>query len=81
VTPIPKRDDAVPARKAGVLQVAKTLFFVLLMIGKKETWEAGGDGARMTPGQIIGGAIVGGILLIALLVMLVRLVLATASGY
>ena len=60
--------------------MAKTIFFGLLMIGKKETWESGGDGARMTSGQIVAGAIIGGIVLIAALVAIVRVALKLASG-
>ena len=68
--------EALPGHKAGLLQVAKTMFFVLLMVGKKESWEKGGDAARMTPGQIVAGAIIGGIVVIAVLIGLVRIVLA-----
>lgn len=68
--------EALPGRKAGLPQIAKTMFFVLLMIGKKETWEKGGDAARMTPGQIVAGAIIGGIVVIAVLIGLVQVVLA-----
>jgi hypothetical protein len=50
------------------------------MIGKKETWEKGGDGARMTPGQVVAGAVVGGIVVIAVLLVIVRVVLRFASG-
>ena len=73
-------EEKLPAPKAGLLQVAKTLLFGLLMIGKKATWEKDGDGARMTPGQIVGGAIIGGILLVAALLALVRTVLWFATG-
>ena len=73
-------DEKRPAPKAGLLQVAKTLFFGLLMIGSKATWEKGGDGARMTPGQIVVGALVGGALLVAALIALVRLVLWLATA-
>ena len=76
----PSDGDKPPVRKAGVLQVAKILFFVLLMIGKKKTWEQGGEGARMTPAQIVVGAIIGGIVLIVLLITLVRVVLSVATG-
>lgn len=68
--------DARPARKAGLLQIVKTMFFALLMIGKKATWEKGGDAARMTPGQIVAGAIITGIVVIGVLIGLVRFVLA-----
>ena len=67
---------ALPGGKASLLQVAKTMFFVLLMVGRKESWEKGGDAARMTPGQIVAGAIIGGIVVIAALIGLVKIVLA-----
>jgi hypothetical protein len=53
--------------------VAKTIFFGVLMIGRKATWEKGGDGARMTPAQIITGAFIGGLVVIGLLFAIVRL--------
>lgn len=68
--------ESLPGRKAGLLQVAKTMFFALLMIGKKGSWEEGGEAARMTPGQIVAGALIGGIVVIAALIGLVLLVLA-----
>ena len=68
--------DAVPEGKATLLQVAKTMLCGLVMIGRKDSWEKGGDAARMTPGQIVGGAIIGGIVVVAALIGLVRFVLA-----
>lgn len=65
-----------PDSRAGLLQVAKTIFFGLLMIGKKRTWEEGGDGARMSAAQVVVGALVGGVIVIAALIALVRFVLA-----
>jgi hypothetical protein len=65
-----------PARKPGLLQIAKTMFFVLIMIGKKKTWEEGGEAARMTPAQVVAGAIIAGIAVIAVLIGLVKIVLA-----
>jgi hypothetical protein len=62
----------------GVLAVAKVIFSGLLMIGKKETWEKGGIGAQMTRGQIVVGAAVGGLVVIALLLLIVRLAIAAA---
>jgi hypothetical protein len=67
--------EGLPGGKASVLQVAKTMFFVLLMVGRKESWEKGGDAARMTPGQIVAGAVIGGIVVIAALIALVKIVL------
>ena len=67
--------DAVPEGKATLLQVAKTMLCGLVMIGRKDSWEKGGDAALMTPGQIVGGAIVGGIVVVAALIGLVSIVL------
>jgi hypothetical protein len=72
--------DQEAPRKPGVLQVAKTLFFVLLMIGKKGTWEEGGDAHRMTTGQIVAGAVIGGIVLVAVLIAVVQLALKLATS-
>ena len=60
-------------------RVAKIMFSGLLMIGKKETWEGSGDGARMTSGQLVAGVVVAGIVVIAVLLAVVRVVL-TLSG-
>ncbi len=67
-----------PPRRAGLLQVAKTLFFGLFAVGMKGTWNK--DGVQVTPGQIVAGAIAGGVLLILALVMIVRLVLMLATA-
>ena len=67
-----------PVRRAGPLQVAKTMFFGLFAIGMKGTWEK--DGVKVTPGQIVVGAFIGGIVLVAVLIMTVRLVLRLALG-
>ena len=58
------------------MQVAKTMFSILLMVGRKGSWEKGGDAARITPGQIVAGAVIGGIVVIAALIGLVKIVLA-----
>lgn len=64
----------------GLLAVAKIIFFGLLMIGKKATWEKNGIGAQATLGQIVAGAIIGGIVLVALLVLLARIAVGFAVG-
>ena len=65
-------------RRAGPLQVAKTLIFGLFAIGMKGTWNR--DGVKVTPAQIVVGAVMGGIVLVASLLLLVRLVLRLAVG-
>jgi len=74
-------DDPEPrARRVGPLAVAKTIFFGLLMIGKRGTWERNGIGAQMTPRQIVVGAVVGGIVLVALLLLIVRIAIGLATS-
>lgn len=63
-------------RRAGPLQVARTMFFGLFAIGMKGTLEK--DGAEVTPGQIVVGAIIGGIVLVLTIVTIVRIVLKLA---
>jgi len=61
-----------PARKkAGIRQVAATIFFALFAIGKKNTWHK--DGATVTLFQVVVGALVGSVVVIAALVLLVSL--------
>lgn len=71
-------DAKQPARRAGLLQVAKTLVFGLLAIGLKGTWNK--DGVQVTTGQIVTGAIVAGVLLILVLIVTVRVVLKLATA-
>ncbi|MDP1536921.1 MAG: DUF2970 domain-containing protein [Burkholderiales bacterium] len=63
-------DSPQPPQKAGWRQVMATMFWGLLMIGKKGTWER--DGATVTLPQVIVGALVMTLLVIAILVLLVR---------
>ena len=51
--------------------MAATIFFGLLMIGKKDTWEK--DGATVTLPQVVIGAVVGFALVVGALVLLVKL--------
>jgi nitrate reductase gamma subunit len=64
----------------GILALAKIMFFGLLMIGKKSTWEKGGVGANVTLGQMVAGAIIGGIVVVGLLVLLARFAIRAAAG-
>src|SRR4051812_28349556 len=68
------------SKRIGLLAVAKIMFFGLLMIGKKATWEKDGIGAQATLGQIVAGALIGGIVLVALLVLLARMAVGIAVG-
>jgi len=70
VTPPPENNDQV-RRKAGLGQVAATMFWGLLMVGRKGTWER--DGISPTPLQLLAGAIITTLLVILLLVSLARL--------
>lgn len=60
-----------PEKKAGIAQVAATMFWALCMIGKKGTWER--DGATLTMRQVIIGAAVMTVIVIGILVLLVQL--------
>jgi len=58
-------------KKAGIRQVAATIFFALIAIGKKNTWQK--DGATVTLFQVVFGALIGFALLLAVLITLVTL--------
>ena len=59
------------ARKASLGQVAATMFWGLLMIGKRGTWER--NGVTITLKQAVIGALVAGCVVVFVLVLLVRL--------
>ena len=63
--------DAAPPRKASFRQVATTMFFALIAIGRKNTWYK--DGATVTFAQVVVGAFAGLAVLIVVLVALVML--------
>ncbi|MCW5576127.1 MAG: DUF2970 domain-containing protein [Burkholderiales bacterium] len=64
-------DTPPPApRKAGWGQVMATMFWGLLMIGKKGTWER--DGATLGWWQILAGALLMTALVIVVLLLLVH---------
>jgi hypothetical protein len=60
------------AAKASVAQVAATIFFGLIAIGKRNTWEK--DGVTVTPLQVVVGAFVGLIVVLAGLISLALVV-------
>ena len=63
-------DPGAPARKKASLgQVAATILFGLLMVGRKDTWHK--DGATVSFAQVVIGAFVGLAVVIAVLVALV----------
>lgn len=59
-----------PRPRAGMRQVAATMFWGLLMIGKKGTWER--DGATPSARQLLAGAAITTLLVILILLALVR---------
>jgi len=67
-------DNQPRVKNAGLLQVAATMFWGLCMIGKKGTWEL--DGAVVTLRQVVIGAVITTLIVIALLVLLVRIAIA-----
>lgn len=75
----PNEEKPAAPRRAGPLQVAKTLFFAMIMVGSRKTWEGDGDGARMTPAQVVIGGIIAGIVIVAVLITLVRVILSLAT--
>jgi len=58
-----------PQKKADIGQVAATMFFALIAIGRKNTWHK--DGATVSFAQVVVGAFAGLLVLIALLACLV----------
>jgi hypothetical protein len=83
-SPQPEAEDDSKSRsranRGGPLAVAKVIFFGLLMIGKKGTWEKDGIGAQLTTRQIVAGAVVGGLVVVVLLLLIVRIVIGFAVG-
>lgn len=58
-----------PKKKASLGQVAATILFGLLMVGRKDTWHR--DGATVTFAQVVVGAFVGLAVVIVALALLV----------
>ncbi len=63
-------EPATAAKKAGWRQVMATMFWGLMMIGKKGTWER--DGATLSIRQLIGGALIMTVIVIGILILLVK---------
>ena len=59
-------------KKASIRQVAATIFFALFAIGKKNTWHK--DGATVTLFQVVVGALIGFVVVLAILITIVTLV-------
>jgi hypothetical protein len=74
----PPPDQEPPPRRAGPLQVAKTMIFGLLAIGMKGTIEK--DGAKVTPAQLVIGGLIGAAILVALIITLAHFVLKFAMS-
>ena len=60
---------APPKKKASLGQVAATIFFGMLMIGRKGTWHR--DGATVTFAQVVVGAFAGLAVVVVVLALLV----------
>jgi hypothetical protein len=75
----PAREEATdpPVARAGWLKVAGIVVSGLFMIGRNKTWS--GERERATPVQIVVGALIGGAVLVASLIALVRFVLSAAG--
>ena len=63
-------EPAVTAKKAGWRQVMATMIWGLMMIGKKGTWER--DGATLSMGQVVVGALIMTVIVIGILILLVK---------
>jgi hypothetical protein len=70
----PPPTPVTPPKKAGLAQIIATMFWALCMIGKKGTWER--DGATLTMGQVVAGAVVITVVVIGILILLVKLAVA-----
>jgi 1,4-dihydroxy-2-naphthoate octaprenyltransferase len=71
VPEVTQRAAQAPRKRAGLGQVAATIFFGLLMVGRKDTWQK--EGATVSFGQVVVGSFVGLAVVIAILVALVLL--------
>ena len=69
--------DVTP-RKAGPLQVAKTVFWSFLGIRKRTEHEA--DLVRLTPAQVIVAGLIGAALFVGTLILVVKLVISRAAA-
>lgn len=67
-------EPATAGKKAGWGQVMATMFWGLMMIGKKGTWER--DGATLSMRQVIVGALIMTVIVIAILLLLVKFALS-----
>ena len=65
-------------RKAGPLQVAKTVFWSFFGIRRRSEHEA--DVGRLTPAQVIVAGLIGAALFVTTLVLIVRFVISQAAG-
>ena len=65
-------------KKAGPLQVAKTVFWSFFGIRRRAEHEA--DLVRLTPVQVIVAGLIGAALFIATLILIVRFVISQAAG-
>ncbi|HKY02291.1 MAG TPA: DUF2970 domain-containing protein [Burkholderiales bacterium] len=72
----PAEEPAV--KKAGVLAVAKTVFWSFFGIRRRKEHEQ--DIARLTLKQVVIAGIVGGVLFVLTLVLIVRLVISQAAA-
>jgi hypothetical protein len=61
-----------PSKKAGIGPVVATMFFALIAIGRKNTWQK--DGATVTFAQVVVGAFAGLVMLVVGLAALVYFV-------
>ena len=65
-------------KRAGPLQVAKTVFWSFFGIRRRAEHEA--DVRRLTPAQVIVAGLIGAALFVATLIVIVRFVISQAAG-
>ncbi|MBM3347559.1 MAG: hypothetical protein FJY55_13840 [Betaproteobacteria bacterium] len=76
-TPEPEQVRPAPVRRAATLQVAKTAFYGLPAIGMQGIWEK--DGAQVAAAQVVVAALIGGLVLVAVIIAIVRVVFQRAT--
>lgn len=65
-------------RKASISQVAKAVFWSFLGIRRRTAHEA--DAVRLKPVQVVVAGLIGAALFILVLLLVVRLVISSATG-
>lgn len=73
---IPSQDPPAPRKKAGLLKVMWIIFSGFIMIGRNRDYDA--NAPKITPGQIVVGAIIGAALFVGGLITLVSFIVRSS---